>query len=130
MGETQLGTLQEAQNRAMRVVLHRDRCTKIEHMVLQFMSVKQKLRYTVCIFVYKMLNDMLPLSLRNKIETMGMHTRQAGKIVLGFRKMSNAQKRVFYKGTKLYNSLPLGIRECDGFKRELKDYTLNRMRYV
>jgi len=68
----------------------------------------------------------LSLLLRNKIEVVGnenhMHTRQAGKIVLGFRKTRNAQKSVFYEETKFYNLLSLGIGECDRlniFKREL-----------
>jgi len=129
MGETQLGMLQRAQNKTVRVILHYDKYTKIEH-VLQFMSVKQTLHCTVCIFIYKILNDVLPL--RNKIEIVGSenqrHTRQAGNIALEFRKTRNVQKSVFYEGAKLYNSLPFGIRECDGlkiFKRELKDYILN-----
>jgi len=32
---------------------------------------------------------------------------------------------VFYEGVKMYNSLPVGIKQCDGlrtFKRELKEY--------
>jgi len=37
-------------------------------------------------------------------------------------------KSVFYEGTKLFNSLPLRIRECgrlEVFRRALKDYVLN-----
>jgi len=33
MAETQLGMLQKVQNRAMRVILHCDKYTKIEHML-------------------------------------------------------------------------------------------------
>jgi len=80
---------------------------------------------------------MLPLSLRNKIEIVESenqkHTRQADNIVLRFRKTRNARKSVFYEGAKFYNSLALGIGECDRlkvFKRELKDYILNTIRYV
>jgi len=82
MDETQLGMLQRAQNGSLRIVLHCGKYTKIEHVlqVLQFLSVKQRLHYTVCIFVYKILNNTLPLSLRNKIETVGSEkTRQAGR---------------------------------------------------
>jgi len=89
--------LQRAQNRAMRVILHCNKCTKVDHTLhtLQFMSVKQRLHYAVCIFVYKTLNGMSPLSLRNQIEIVAseshMRTRQAGTIVLGFRKTRNAR---------------------------------------
>jgi len=139
VSETQLGMLQRTQNRTMRIILHCDEYIRIEHVlqVLQFMSVKQRLHYAVCIFIHKILNNVLPLSLRNKIETMGSenqrHTRQTGNIVLGFRKTRNARKSVFYEGAKLYNSLPLGIRDGDRlkeFKRELKDYILNTIRYA
>jgi len=45
----------------------------------------------------------------------------------------NAQKSVFYEGVKMYNSLSLGIKQCDIskiFKRELKEYyILNIIRY-
>jgi len=98
--------------------------------VFQFMSIKQKLHYTVCMFIYKILNNVLLLSLRNN-EIVGnenqRHTRQAGNIVLRLRETRNAQKSVFYKG-KMYNSLPLRIKQCDRlkiFKRELKEYILN-----
>jgi len=79
---------------------------------------------------------MLSLA-RNKIQIVGSenqrHARQADNIALGFRKTRNAQKTVFYEGAKLYNSLPLRRREYDRlkiFKRELKDYILNTIRYV
>jgi len=95
---------------------------------ISFSSAPGILHYIVCIFIYKILNNMLPLSLRNKIEIVEgesqRHTRQADDIVLGFRKTRNAQKSVFYEG-KLFNPLPFEIRECDRlevFKRELKDY--------
>jgi len=99
---------------------------------LRFMSIRQRLHYACCIFVYKILHGISPVSLRNKIEIVGNSsrrcTRQAGRIALGLRKTKNAQKSVFYKGFKLYNALPPGIRECDKlniFKRELKKYVLN-----
>jgi len=66
---------------------------------LQFMSVKQRLYYSVYIFIYKILNNMLPVSLRNKIEIAGSEsqkrTRQAGNM-LGLRKTRNAQKGKFF----------------------------------
>jgi len=72
MSETQLGMLQRAQNRAMRAILHCDGYTKTKHVqALQFMSIKQRLYYSVCIFIYKILSNALPLSLRNKIEIVG-----------------------------------------------------------
>jgi len=80
---------------------------------------------------------MLPVSRRNKIvivENKNQRlTRQAGNIVLGFRKTRSAQESVFYEGAKMYNSLPVRIKQCDGlrtFKSELKEYILNTIQYV
>jgi len=94
--------LQKAQNRAMRVVLHCDKHTKIDHMLqaLQFMSIKQKLYYSVSVFIYKILNNMLPLLIKNKIVIVVCEnqrlTKETGNIVLGLRKTKSAQKSVFY----------------------------------
>jgi len=69
----------------VRAISHCDGYTKIEQLgmpqALQFMSVKQSLYYSVCIFIYNTLNNALPVSLRNKIETVESEsqrqTRQA-----------------------------------------------------
>jgi len=62
IGETQITQLQKVQNRAMRVIFQCDKYIKIEDMLeaLRFMSVRQRLRYNICIFIFKILNDMLP----------------------------------------------------------------------
>jgi len=107
--------LQKAQNGAMIVILHCDKYIKIERMLqmLQFMSIKQRLYYGVCVFIYKILNNILPVLLQNKfviVENENQRlTRQAGNIVLEHRRTWSAQKSVFYEGVKMYNSLPANI---------------------
>jgi len=71
MGETQFSMLQKAQNRAMRVTLHCDKYTKIERMLQALQFIKQRLYYSVCVFIYKILNNMLPILLRNKFVIVG-----------------------------------------------------------
>jgi len=127
MGETQLNQLQIAQNRAMRVILHCDRYTKVECMrdALQFMSIKQRLYYNVCIFIFKILRNMLPLRDRLEIIDNERETRQMGNIKIKFRKTKSAQKSMFYEGIKIYNALPTEIKNSErleSFKRILKTY--------
>ncbi|KAM0724671.1 hypothetical protein ACS0PU_009055 [Formica fusca] len=116
MGETQLSKLQKAQNRAMRIILQCDRHTKVERMLqaLQFMSIKQRLYYNVCIFIFKILKNMLPEQLRNRLEIVGneseRQTRQAGDIAIKYRRTRSAQKSMFYEGVKMYNALPAEIK--------------------
>jgi len=78
MDETQLSMLQEAQNRAMRVILYCDKCAKIDYMLqaLQFISIKQRLYYSVCVSIYKILNNTLPVSLRNKFVIIGNESQR------------------------------------------------------
>jgi len=88
--------------------------------------------YSIC----KILNNMLPVSLGNKIEMVGnvdqRRTRHAGNIMMEFRKGRNAQKSVFHEGVKMYNCLSLRIKKCNRlkvFKRELKEHILYTIRY-
>jgi len=66
------------------------------------------IHYSVCVFMYKILNNMLPVLLRDKFVIVGNEdqrvTRQAGNIVLELRKTRSAEKSVFYEGVKTYNS--------------------------
>jgi len=80
-------------HRTMIVVLHCD--MKIDHMLqaLQFMSIN-----SVCVLIYKILNNTLPVSLRNKIVIVGNEnqrlTRQARNIVLDSGRSEGYKKRV------------------------------------
>jgi len=51
MGETQLGVLQRAQNRAMRVILHCDKYTKIEHMLAVYVCKTEVTLYRLYIYL-------------------------------------------------------------------------------
>jgi len=75
---------------------------------LQFKFVKQRLYYGVCIFIYRILDKMLPVSLRNKIEIVSESQGQtrAGNRVRITKDTRNVQKNVFYEKVKMYNSLP------------------------
>jgi len=88
------------------------------------------------ISLIKILNDMLPVSLKDKIAIVGSEsqrqTRQAGNVVSRLGKTRNVLKSVFYEGAKMYNFLPLEARQCDRlkiFKRELKEYVLNTIQH-
>jgi hypothetical protein len=46
---------------------------------LRFMSVRQKLCYNVCISTFKILNNVFPEALRNKLGIVGSDKRKANK---------------------------------------------------
>jgi len=68
-------------------------------------------------FIYRILSNLLTVSLRNKIVIVENESqrlrRQAGNVVL-VRKTGEKIKNVFYESIKVYNSLPVRIKQCDG----------------
>jgi len=83
-----------------------DKYTKIDYVlqVLQFISIKRRLYYSVCVFIYKVFNNMLPVSLGNKFVIIGNErqrlTRQAGNIVLASGRSGEHKRACFMKELK------------------------------
>ncbi|XP_036148907.1 uncharacterized protein LOC118647675 isoform X2 [Monomorium pharaonis] len=132
MGDTQLSRLQIAQNRAMRVILQCDRRTKVKcmHQALQFLTIRQRLYYNMCIFIFKILNNMMPEHFSNRLRIVEgeRKTRQTRDIVIEFQKTRSAQKSLFYEGVLMYNALPPEVKHCNRlemFKRMLKEFVFN-----
>ena len=95
------------------------------------MSIRQRLYYNVCTFIFKIVNNILPEQLKDQLELVGSNndrqTRQTGDIAIRFRRTRSAQKSMFYEGVKMYNTLPAEIKRCEKlemFKRMLKEHVL------
>jgi len=80
---------------------------------------------------------MLPTQLRDRLQIVEnectRETRQAGNIELQLRKTKSAQKSLFYKEVKMYNALPVEIKNCDRLdvlKRRLKAHIFTAVNYV
>lgn len=137
MGETELNKLQIAQNRAMRVILQCSRYTRVNDMLqaVQFMSVRQRLYYNVCIFIFKAVKKLLPKEVTSKFEIVklrtGRVTRQAENIAIQFRRTRSAQKSMFYDGVKMYNALPIEVKGCEKlvqYKSMLKAFIVSEIK--
>src|SRR5436190_17653076 len=70
LNETNIQRLQKLQNQGMRIILRKDRKEKVTNMlkVLKFMSIKDRIKYNVCILVYKMVNKLCPQYLSKEVE--------------------------------------------------------------
>ncbi|XP_011873718.1 PREDICTED: RNA-directed DNA polymerase from mobile element jockey-like [Vollenhovia emeryi] len=135
MGKTELEKLQKAQNRAMRTILQVNRYTRIRDMLvaLSFMSIKERLEFNVSVFMYKLVNGMVPNELSSGLELvgdrMGVRTRQAENIKIDFRKTTSAQHSLMYAGVKMYNDLPDKVKSAAdlfNFKKDIKEYILGK----
>ena len=67
--------------------------------------------------------------LKNKLQIVGYRsgrvTRQAGDIVIEFRRTRSARKSMYYEGVKMYNALPTEVKNykrIEQYKRILKQY--------
>lgn len=127
--------LQIIQNRAMRTILKCNRYTPIATMLkeLNMLSVKQKIIYSVHVFLFKVKNSLLPSYICGKIkffkDVHSYNTRNCNDFIL-LDKCNTSQmlNSVLYKGLNDFNTLPSSLKDCDNinlFKRMLKAYVLS-----
>lgn len=126
-----LDVLQKLQNRSMRMILGVNKYTKINLMLetLGWMSVWERVKYNTMIMVYKMVNNISPKYLQNKLtksgDTHNYNTRNRSKLCINFTRTYTAEKSITYQGFKWFNDLPDQIKQeltVDRFKRSLKEY--------
>lgn len=124
---TQLLKLQRLQNKIMRLILKCNRYTSSRLLLeaLKWLSVKQRVIYLTMVFIFKILNGLLPQYLSNRIERGSSihshYTRNANDVRTPHFLNSASQNSLFYKGINLYNSMPRHIKQLDNlrdFKRE------------
>lgn len=132
VNENEKCLLQRQQNRAMRAILGVNRYTPIKGMLecLSFMSVNQRLILNNVIFVYKLIHNMLPQYMTDRVrfvhEVHDYHTRQTNEIYIPFAKKTQTQKSLFYRGLSIYNSLPQPIRSS----RNIREFRKGSCEFV
>lgn len=124
--------LQVLQNKAMRIILKRNRRSNVCVMLkdLNWLSVKQLIVFKVMLFIYKMRSGLLPNYLCTKIEyNYTIYNSRSLRNRENFRlpnlKKSASQNSVFYKGVKMFNLLPYNIKTAinvNQFKKLCKLY--------
>ena len=126
-----LNRLQKLQNRAMRIILHCSRYTKITLMLdtLQWLSIKQRIVFNTIIFIFKIIHNLLPnCLLKYIIQNSEIHnypTRNCEDFKLPFRKRNYTQNSLFYKGLKVYNDLSRDVKNETNivrFRRNLSSF--------
>lgn len=131
----EIAQMQIIQNRAMRLILNVEFSTPIDFMLraLNLLSISQMIKFNALIYIYKMLNGLLPKYLcDNLIRTNTIHnrnTRQNNEYDLRLPNYSStlAQKNIFYNGIKLYNDLPNEIKKSqslNSFKEKCRKFII------
>lgn len=125
--------LQKLQNRAMRFIIGCSRYTPINDMLheLQWLNVTQKTNFNTMMLVFKMkmgcLPDYLSSNLTTVAQTHGHETRGRNNFRIPNYTKAMTQNSLFYKGLKLYNSLPLEIKQSNTineFKKKCRSHMM------
>lgn len=129
--DAHLERLQKLQNKAMRSILKYNRYTPRQIMLntLKWLNIKQRLALNTLKLVHKIRQGNAPDYLREQIryvsDVQPYTLRNANNFRLQRATTSSMQNTLFYKGLKLYNSLPDYVKNetnCNIFKRECVNF--------
>lgn len=111
-GKNKIQRLQKIQNRGMRIVLQSHPRTHIKDMLgeLRWLSVKQRILFLNCVFIFKILNGLTPSYLTPLLsQTTHQHRSRASTLNNLFVQRAHPRS-LTTTGTALWNSLPVCIR--------------------
>lgn len=130
--ETDLKKLQLLQNRGMRILLGCNKYTSIKSMLdcLGWMTIKQRVNFNTIVLIYKIINNLLPNYLTNKINYVkdghNYNLRTNEHFKLKFFNNKKNENNLYYKGMQMYNKLPIEIKNA----KNIKSFKLNLSPYV
>lgn len=129
MNNSEMDILQKKQNKALRIILgcHK-RTSRIDMLeATNLLSVRQTVTFNTMLFIYKMLNQLLPSHLLSNCKFVSdvheHNTRSNSRSNFYLDKVNTnySQNSLFYKGLQLYNELPNDIKTSNSvtnFKRK------------
>ena len=122
-------TLQRLQNRAISII---ERAKIKDHWQNNLLNVETLIRFDRSVMVYKVVNKLCPESLWDMYEQRcnlsSYNTRNNRDLLIPKVNLEHRKKGFRYSGIKIWNDIPLEIRELSSltlFKKKLKGYLLN-----
>ena len=98
---------------------------------LQWLTIKQKIYYDLCVMVFRILNDIIPPWLFNFISVGDMRTRQTrfdNDLFVSRANTNLGSKSFSIQGPSAWNKLPNSLKETtniNSFKKGLKKHLLS-----
>jgi len=125
-----LSKIQRIQNRAMRIILECHPRTHITDMLdtLKWMSIKQRLHYNYCIFLWKIVNKQTPDYLSNCFTPVSLvHDYNTRSASTGqFHINHSSSKTLNATGSRIWNSIPQHVRDV----RSLYSFKKNILTHI
>jgi len=128
--KTVMQTLQVAQNSVLRVLLHKNRrysATEM-HNELGLLKIRQVYEKAILTFVYKQRNKLLPQVFDNYYHVVSKRVTRSmmnNDLHVEFARTTGGMKAIRITGARLWNKLPLNIKEALSiyqFKKMVKQY--------
>ena len=132
INRAEMEELQKTQNKALRIILNCNRYTRRTDMLncTGLLSVRQTIMCNTLIFIYKILNQLVPKNLLDKCkfvrEVHEHNTRSRNNFYLAKMNNNYHQNNIFHKGLKQYNELP----ECIKNSKTLSEFRRDCRQYV
>lgn len=136
--KTDTHRLQKQQNKIMRMILKCKKDTSIVFMLdkLEWLSVTQIIYCNVFMLIYKLTKNQLPTNLCSNIKYIHQchdrNLRNKNDIKTKNYTKTITQNNIFYSGIKLYNNIPLHLRNDTqhSFKKQIKIYVKHTFPYT
>ena len=129
LSDTKLNHLQRLQDRARTLI---ESSNVKDGWRCNWLSVSNLIKYDKAVMAYKIMNNLCPNSLQGKFtmrsQISAYVTRNCRDIDIPKRNLEFSKKSFLYSGAKLWNDIPLDIRNSPTvltFKKKLKDYLLH-----
>lgn len=128
--KTKLADIQIAQNKIIKILFHYPYLTPTSRLYKEtkLMNIKQLYVYTTCMLVRKILDKKIHSNISLKKNTHSRSGRRPDQLSLPNTRTNYGRKTITYEGAKLYNTLPLSIRNVTTileFKMKLTEHIVN-----
>ena len=131
----QIDRAQKLQNFAAKVA--QGEAKKFDHVTpiikeLKWLKIEDKLTYDLCIFTFKICNNLLPewlFSFPTTREMNRRNTRQSSMLFVPRTRNDMGGRAISVRGPRVWNAIPADIQRettLNGFKNKLKEYLLNK----
>ena len=130
-----INKLQILQNKAMRSILKCGLHTPVSWMLscLKWLNIKQRIYFNVLMFVYKLKHNMVPKYLTSRVVYVGDSQPYTLRTNSDFRlqhyRDARTQNQLEYRGLKLFNELPIEIKNENNIIR-VKKMLISHIRNV
>lgn len=133
----QIKRMQKIQNRGMRIILKCDFLTPKKFMLEQlgWLSVSQRIIFNSIVMVFKLKNGLVPNYICDEVlyvnNVHSVNVRNMNNFRLPKYKTDLTRKSIFYEGLKMYNELPIDIKNItnlNAFKIKCKEYVKRQIK--